>query len=127
MTHVFIQGQFPESTKRHVLVRPNLGDVENVPLELLDLLWIEHLNIAGPAGEILILNGIKQILRMMIWIFGLHLLGLVVGEILDALISLNVDLNVFEGAILAEKLVRVSRIAVHCTIRERRATVTEKL
>lgn len=53
--------------------------------------------------------------------------GLLVVEGLVALVGLEVDLDVVEGAVGLDPLVSVAGVAVHVAVRVRRATVTEEV
>ena len=87
---------------------PDFGQVEDVPAEFLGLLGAEDLEVTGPAGVFTILDGVEEILRVPVWIFGGHVAGFGVGEGLAALVRLAVDLDVVESSIGIGELVGVA-------------------
>ena len=113
---VAVQGEFAEAAEGHLLLRPDLGQVEDVPAELLGLLGGEHLEVAGPGGRVAVLDAVEQILGVPVRVFGGHVGGFGVGEGLAALIGLAMDLDVVEGAIRFGELVCVAGVAIHVAI-----------
>ena len=114
---VLVERELADAAQGHLALGPDLGQIEHVPAELLGLLWGEHLNVDGPAGELAALDGLEEILGVPVGVLRGHLAGLLVVEGLVALIRLEVDLDVVEGAIRLDKLVSVARVAVHVPIR----------
>lgn len=123
---VLVEGQLAEPAERHLALRPDLGQVKDVPLELLGFLWLEDLHVDGPAGVLAALNGLEQVLGVPVGVLAGHLGRLLVGEVLDALVRLEVDLDVDKGAVGPDKLVSVARVAVHVTVAVRGSTVREE-
>lgn len=123
---VLVERELAEAPQRHLALRPHLGQVEDVPLELLGLLGRQDLDVGGPARVLAALDGLVQVLGVPVGVLAGHLGGLLVGEVLDALVRLQVDLDVDEGAVGLDELVRVARVAVHVAVAVGRAAVREQ-
>lgn len=120
---VSVQGELAEWSQRHVLLGPDLGQIEDVPAELLSLLRGQDLDVDSPARVLALLNGLEKILGVPVRVLGSHLAGLLVGEGLVALVGLEVDLGVDEGTIRLGPLVSVTRVAIHVPVGVGSATV----
>lgn len=81
-------------------MRPNLGHVENVPLVRLRLLGIHNLDKDIPLGVVALLNSLKEVLGVEVRVFARNLGGGLGVEVLDALLGLEVELDVLEAAVL---------------------------
>ena len=77
-------------------MRPDFGHVEDVPSISLCLSWIHDLNIDIPHRIIFSLNGLERIPYQVIRIFTCDLGCFLLSENFDSLLSLDVDLDVFE-------------------------------
>ena len=91
-----------KSTKRpqwNIFLRPNLGQIENIPTETLRLFWAEDLEIASPAWKIAVLDGVEEVLCMPVWIFRGHVTCFGIGKGLAAEVGLAVNLDVIERAV----------------------------
>lgn len=124
---VLVERKFAKGSQGHVLLRPDLGEVEDVPSEFLGLFGAENLEVAGPGGVFAVLDGVEKVLGVPVRIFGRHLAGFLVGEGLAALVGLAVDLDVVETAIGFGEFVRMARVPVHVAIGIWRATVGEEV
>lgn len=81
-------------------MRPNLGHVENVPLVRLRLLGIHNLDKDIPLGVVALLNSLKEVLGVEVRVFARNPGGSLGVEVLDALLGLEVELDVLEAAVL---------------------------
>lgn len=70
----------------NVLMRPHLGDVENVPSEVLCILWIEHLDVHGPRWVLSSGNSVKEILSVPVGISRCQMIGLLQTQSFEALV-----------------------------------------
>lgn len=122
---VLVEGELAKLAQRHLALRPDLGQVKDVPLELLGLLRGQGLDVDGPAGVLAALDGLEEVLGVPVRVLGRHLAGFLVGEGLVALVRLEVNLDVDEGAVGLGPLVGVARVAVHVSVRVRGAAVGE--
>ena len=96
---VTIEGELSEAAEGHFGLRPDLGEVEDVPAELLGLFGGEHLDVASPGGVLAALDGVEEVLGVPIGVSGGEVAGFFVGESLVALVCLAVNLNIVEGAV----------------------------
>lgn len=124
---VFVERPLAKLTKGVLVMGPDLGEIENAKVGLLGLLGGHGLDVAGPAGVLTLLDGLKEVLLGMVWVLTGHLGGLVVGQVLDALVGQKVDLNVVELALLVDPLVGVARVSVHVAVGSGSAAVTKEL
>lgn len=81
-------------------MRPHLGHVENVPLVRLRLLGVHDLHEDVPLGEVALLNGLEEVLGQEVGVFAGNLCGGLGGEVFDAVLGLEVELDVLEAAVL---------------------------
>lgn len=125
--YVLVESQLAESSKRNLALRPDLGQVEDVPLKLLGLLWRQGLHVNCPAGVFTLLDGLEQILSCEIGVVGSHLTSLGIVEGLDSLVGLQVYLDVDIRAIGLRPLVCVSRVPVHKPVGVWSSPVREEL
>lgn len=124
---VLVEGELADGSEGYLALRPDLGQVEDVPSELLSLLRGEDLNIHGPAGVIALLNRLEEILRMPIGVLGRHLPSLLIGKRLAALVRLEMGLDVDKGPVGLGPLEGVAGVAVHVSVRVRGAAVGEEV
>ena len=59
---VLVEGHLAESTEGDFAVRPDLGQVKNIPAEFLGLFGREDLNVARPGGIIARFDLLKEVL-----------------------------------------------------------------
>lgn len=124
---IFTQGELAKPTERHLVLRPDLGQIKDIPAELLCLFRTQDLDIACPRRVIALFDGVKQILRMVVWVLGSHLTSFRVGKGFTALVGFAMDLDIVKFTIRSGKLIGVTGIAVHMTIRVGGATVGEEV
>lgn len=105
---ILVESELAKLPEGHVFLRPDLGQVKNVPAELLGFLRCKHLNIDGPAGILSLLDGLKKILCVPVRVISRHLMGFFACESLDALIGLEVDLGIDKGSVRLSPLVSVT-------------------
>lgn len=91
---VLVESEFAKLPEGHVLLWPDLGQVKDVPAELLGFLRCKHLNIDGPAGKLSLLDGLEKILSVPVRVISRHLVGFFSRKCLVALIGLEVDLGI---------------------------------
>jgi len=111
--NVLVEGKLSNRSKRELLLRPGLGQVENVVSELLSLFRSHDLNVESPRREFLTFNRFEQVSSGVIGSSSSGLSSLLISESLDTLIRLVVELNVNERSILLDHLVSVSRVSMH--------------
>lgn len=99
-THVAVHGQPANLAQRIVLVRPNLGHVEDVPLVRLRILGLHHLHKDIPLGVVALLDSLEQVLGQEVGVFAGHLCGGLGVEVLGAALGLEVELDILEAAVL---------------------------
>ena len=124
---VLVEGVLAEGAERDVLLGPDLGQVEDVPAELLGLLGRQDLHVDGPAWVFTLLDRLEEVLGVPVWVLAGELAGLFVVEGLAALVGLEVDLHVVEATIGLVPLVRVARVAVHVAVGVWSAAVREEV
>lgn len=81
-------------------MRPDFGHVEDIPLVSLGFFWVHGLHIDIPYGKITSFDGFIHVLQVKVWILSSNSYRLSIGHILDANLGFDVDLDVFEGAVL---------------------------
>lgn len=124
---VLVEGELADGAEGVFGLRPDFGEVEDGVLEFFGLGLGHGLDVDGPRGIFLLLDGLKEVLGVEVGIRGGELAGLLVGEGLGALVRLEVDLDIVERSILLHKLVGVSGVSVHVPIRRRGTAVAEEM
>ena len=124
---VLVEGELAEATQGHLSLGPDLGQVEDVPAELLSLLRAQGLDVDGPRGVLAALDGVEQVLGVPVGVLRSQTAGLLIVHGFAALISLQVDLDVVESAVRLDPLVGVARVAVHMAERVGGTTITEEM
>lgn len=79
---------------------PDFCHIKDVPPVLFCLIGCHCLDISGPAWVISFCDVLEQILDIMVRVFSRNLCGLCLGEVLDALVGLQVDFDIDERSIL---------------------------
>ena len=123
---VLVQNQLTDTTQREVLVWPDLGQIEDGEWQLLGLLLSHGLDVDSPGWVVTSLDGLEKILTTVGWVLTTDLDGLLSGEVLDTLVTLDVDLNVVPVTLLVGPLVGVTRVTVHLSQRLWSTTVREQ-
>ena len=123
---VSIEGHLTNSVERVVLMRPNLGDVEDIESVVFSVLLRHQLNVPSPRWEVTLGNGVEEIRGGEVLILKSHLVLLLSGEVLDSLVSLEVVLNKVNLALLVNPLESVGRVTIHEAVSVRSASVREK-
>ena len=105
---------------------PNLGDIEWVETVGLGILRFHDLDIDRPRWMITLFNSIEQILGSIIRVRAGKLTGFISLEVLDALVGLEVPLDVLEVTLIINQLQSVRRTTIHVTITIGSTTVREQ-
>jgi len=119
---VFVEGELSDGSERELLLRPGLGQVEDVVTELLGLLGSHDLDVEGPRRELSLLDRFEEILVREVGVLSGHLSSFLVREGLDTLVGLVVELDVDERTVLLDELVGVSRVTIHESVSVRRSS-----
>lgn len=124
---VFVQGHFTDLAARELLLRPDMGQVEDVDALLLPHIlgfFRRHgLDLDRPLGVLATLDGLVQILLRVVWRL---VEGILLGDELGPLHGLQVDLAVDPFATLLDELQGMTGIPVHEAIAIRNTPVTHK-
>ena len=123
---VLVQGHRADLDQRVVLLRPDLGQIERVVPVRLGIVVRHDLHLDGPAREVAVADRSEQVLTMVIGRRTRQLVGLVLGQALDALVRLEVELDPRLRAVGGDELVRVRTVSIHVTERLRDSAVTHQ-
>jgi len=113
---VAVEDHAAHRVQRCVAVGPDLSDVEGVEAVVLDLLGGHDLRVDLPARVLAALDRLVQIASGVVRVLALHALGLVPGQVLDALFGFEVDLHPEVLTLVVVPLEGVSAVAVHVSI-----------
>lgn len=91
---VAVQNELTVTNERVISMRPNLGDIEDVPLVLLGISFGHDLDVSSPSSSLARGNVVEEITSSMIRILSAHFLSFSGSEVLDTNVSLVVELNV---------------------------------
>lgn len=124
---VFVEGELANFTEGELLVRPNVGQIEDVNLLLLPeffgLFGGHGLPFYSPRGTVAAVNRFKEILLGVVWRLRLRFL---LCQELCALLRLHVHLTVDPLAFLVDKFESVAGVSVHEAVTVRDAAVTHE-
>ena len=124
---VAVESETAEGTEGDFALRPDFGEVEDVPAEFLGVAWGEDLEVTGPGRVVAFLDGVEEVLRMPVRVLGGHFARFLVVEGFTALIGLAVDLDIVEGTVRLGKFVGVAGVAIHMAIGIGGTTVREQM
>jgi len=124
---VLVEGDLADGAEWVLAVWPNLGEVKDGVLKLLGLLLRHRLNRDSPRREVSLLDLLKELLVVNVWVLTRELDTLLLRVELDTLVGANVDLNVLPLALLVDKLERVASVAVLEGVSSRDSTVSERI
>lgn len=96
LTYITVQGQHANLSQWIVLMRPDFGHVENVPPVLLSVGWVHDLNVDLPLGVVPAVNGLEHVSDHVVWVFACNAGSLLGSEVLDSLLSFDMDFDVLE-------------------------------
>ena len=94
-----VESEFSKGPQWNIFLRPDLGQIENVPTETLRLFRAEDLEITGPAWIIAVLNRVEEILSVPVWIFRSHVNRFSIAKCFAAEVGLAMNLYVAEIAV----------------------------
>ena len=123
---ISVQNQLSDWNERVVFMRPDLGDIEDVPLVGGGILLRHDLGKHGPGGGISFLDVVEELSGGEVGINALHLVGLWPGEVLDSGVGLEVPFDVEDLSLLVDPSEGVAAIPVHVTITVRGSSVREE-
>lgn len=89
-----------------------LSHVENVELIVFTLLLGDELNVPCPRGEVALGDIFVKVLRGIVLVGSGEILSLLASEVLDALIGLEVILDVVNFSLFVNPLVGVRAVAI---------------
>lgn len=94
-------------------MRPDFGDVKHFAAVLFGVTGLHDLNVQLPDGEISTGNGVPEILCVKVGIDAGHALCFLVGQVADALGRAEMELAIFEVALVVDELECMDAEAVH--------------
>ncbi len=107
-------------------MRPDLGQIERVEPVVRGLRLGHDLHLQRPARVLALLDRLEEVVAMEVGIGSRHLVGLLLGEELDALVDLEVVLDPEGLAVGVDPPVGVRGVAVHVPEGARDAAVTHQ-
>ena len=110
--------------QRIILLRPDLGQIERMEAVGRCIGLRHDLHVQGPAGEVAVLDRVVQVALGALAITGDHRGGLLIGQVLDALLGLEVELDPVALVVRTDEAVGVRAKQVHMTVASRNAAVT---
>ena len=99
-----------------ILVEPDLGEVEGVVGTCRRVLLRHDLHIEGPAGEVLLFDALVEVALVALPVLGDDRLGLLIGQVLDPLLGLEVELDPVPFVLGVDEAEGVAAEAVHVAV-----------
>ena len=109
---VLVEEDLANWDERVILLGDCLSHVENVELVVFALLLGDELNVPCPRGEVALSDVFVKVLRGIVLVGGGEILSLLASEVLDALIGLEVILDIVNFALLVHPLVGVRAVPI---------------
>lgn len=107
-------------------MRPDLGDIEGIVLELLGLVEGHHLDVHRPAGELAGLDPVVQVPDAIVGIAAGQLIGGLHVQILDALIGLQMEFGVDRFTLGIDQLEGMGSVSIHVGVAIGSAAIAEQ-
>ncbi len=120
---VLVQIEDAHLDERVVLVKPDLGQVERVVRALGRVLFGHHLNEHLPAGEVALLDAVVEVTLVALATFADHGFGFGIGQVLDALLGVEVELHPVPLVLRVDEAEGVAAEHVHMSVAERDAAL----
>ena len=108
VARIFVQGEASNAAQWVSLVRPSESVVKDVDGCIFDFLRLDHLDINSPGREITILDGVEQVLDMVVGLCASQIQSSIGIHGLDALVGLEVPFDIDVASILLLRLVFIS-------------------
>ena len=124
---VTVELEVTDLDARVVLLGPDLGQVEGVEAVVFCLIHRHDLHVDVPLREVAALDGVPQVLAVIVGVDSGHLGGLGVGEVLDALLADEVVLDPEGLAGGVDPLEGVGAVAVHVAVGLRGAAAAHQV
>ena len=121
-----VQLQAPHLDERVVAVRPHLGEVEGIDPVASGVHLGHQLHLERPGGEVATIDGLVQILLVVLRVLAGDPRRRGVLEAANPLIALEVELHPVTLAVTVHPLERVRPVAVHVAPTRRQAPVAEQ-
>ena len=103
-----------------------LRHIENVELVVFPLLLGDELHVPCPRGEVALGDILVQVLRGIVLVGSCEVCSLFASEVLDALVGLEVILDVVNLALFVHPLVSVRAVSIHVSIAVGSASVRKE-
>jgi len=123
---VLVENELANGAERELFVGPDLGEIEDVPAEVLSLLRCHGLDVDRPGGVVARFDGVEEGLDTILRVFSSEFGRCGIVESLETSIGTKVNLSVDETAVVLEPLERVSGVAVLLMVAIRSSTIREK-
>jgi len=123
---VAVQLHHAHVDQRILPVRPDLGQVEGVEAEALDLVLRHDLDLDIPFRILAALDGVEEIALRVVRVAAGQLAGALGRQVADALRGLEVPLHVEELVVRVDQREGMAGVAVHVAIAVRRAAVAHQ-
>jgi hypothetical protein len=124
--NIFVQHELADRAQGELLVRPDLGEIQNIVAEAFCLLGSHCLNRDCPRGVFSCFDGFEERLDTVVWVFTAEPTCGGAIEGLETTVGDEVDLCVDPAAIGLDELVGVAGVAVHVVVTIGGATIGEE-
>jgi hypothetical protein len=113
---VSVKNHLTDFNQGIITMRPDLGDIENIPLILGGISFRHNLNLHAPGGGFARGNMVKQVSGSIITVLGNELSSFRSSEILDASVGLEVELDPETFVLFIDPLESVRAESVHVSV-----------
>jgi len=123
---ILVENEFPDRLEWIIFVRPDLGQIEDVVAEFLCLVGSHGLDVDGPAGFLATFDGLEEGSDTVIGVGAGDFSRLFLGEVFEATIGADVDLNVGVLALLVYEFEGMAGVSVLVVVAVGNSTITEE-
>ncbi|OPZ22829.1 MAG: hypothetical protein BWZ10_00217 [candidate division BRC1 bacterium ADurb.BinA364] len=120
---ILVQLQHADVDQRIILVRPDLGQVEGIEGELRRVFFRDDLDFHIPARKVAFFDALEEVALVALAAFADDRLGFGVGQALDALPGLEVELDPETLVFGVDQAEGMAAVAVHVAVGQRNAAL----
>jgi len=123
---ILIKDELADGLEWIIFVGPDLGKIENVVSEFLSLLGRHGLDVDGPAGFLATVDCLEEGLDTVIGVGASDLRRLFLGQVFEATVGSDVNLDVGELALLVDELEGMAGVTMLVVVTIGDSTITEE-
>ncbi len=113
---ILVQFENTHLDQRIILMVPDFAEIKGIVRQVFRLFFRHDLHVEGPAGEISLLNTLVKVTLVAFPVLAYNRLGLLIGQVLNALLGLQVELDPISFVLGVDKAEGVAAEAMHMAV-----------